>query len=447
MNLKELCLKVRKRFSINSELMQRLASGAFWTLLGNLISRFLSVAAMIVLARLLGTSEFGEFSVLQSTLLTLQTLSGLGLGWAATRYVAKYKLTDLERVGRVSYFSENAALIAGCVCALILIFGADWVAEHVLEAQHLASLLKIISFSIALSATLGVKNGILMGLGKFRWLAYFNVFSGCWTFLLVVGGGWFFGLLGAALALALAAALDFFLMSFISRRAFQSEGISKTRQGAWSERAMFWEFGLPAVIGGGVFQLAIWFSSVLLVRQPSGYSEMGFYAAANQWFSALMFLPTIISQAAVPLISERLGVGDFGNVKRIFTNSLIANSSIVFGVVFLGSLFSPWIMGLYGPSYADKWPTLIFLLVAAGLAAIQAPAAQIISSSGRMWFALVMQISFAIVFCGLSFFLVGYGSAGMAVARVFAYVAYAGASFYFAMYLFEKMNLPKSVEG
>lgn len=439
--ISRLTQKISKKVIFQSPIIQRLLGGAAWTLAGNLISRVASVCAFILLARFLGKEQLGELGVVQTTLTTLQTLGGLGLGWAVTRYIAKYKVTNVEQVGHCIYFARVAVLSCSLILAVILVCASEKISLDLYKAPHLVSLLKIGAAQVILNALVSLKTGVLMGVGAFRPLAKFNLLSGIWTFLLPVLAGWQYGIIGAVSGLAIAQALDYVLIHMIESRVLRATGVTVHSKGAWkSEIQMFWNFGLPAMIGGFLLQASLWAASVMLVNQPDGYSEMGYYNAANQWFSALMFLPAILAQSSVPLIMECLALKKFGEVQNIFKKSLLVNACFVCGFVIVGSAVSPWLMNLYGPSFVNKWPTLVLLLLAAGAAAIQLPAAQMISTSGRMWFAQTIQAAFSATLLLTSTILVKWGSEGMALARLLAYVAYALVAFAIARSMIKKLG-------
>jgi O-antigen/teichoic acid export membrane protein len=162
---------------------------------------------------------------------------------------------------------------------------------------------------------------------------------------------------------------------------------------------------------------------------------MGYYNAASQWFSALLFLPGVIGQAAIPVLSEQIGKKDHERAKKILVSSIKLNMAIIFPIAILGSLCSPWIMLLYGKDFGAAWPTLVVTLIAAAITAVQSPAAQVMTSSGNMWKAAIMNVSWALSFVVLSKLLLPWGSFGLSAARSLAYLIYALWSIKFAFSL------------
>jgi O-antigen/teichoic acid export membrane protein len=226
------------------------------------------------------------------------------------------------------------------------------------------------------------------------------------------------------------------LMYHVALRAeARRAGVPIRFQGCFRESRILFSFAVPAVAGGLLTGPANWTCTALLVNRPNGYAEMGVYNAATQWFTALMFLPNILAQVILPMLSERLGQDDHRRSAKILNLSIRLNAIIVAPVVLVGCLVSPWIMGLYGVDFTSGSSTLIAVLITAGLCAIQDPVGQIIPASGRMWLGFVMNAGWAIVFLGATAILVSRGAFGLAGARLLAYAVHSFWIFGFAYLL------------
>ena len=93
-----------------SSVATRLARGSLWGLFGSATARILVLAAMVLVARVLGQVSFGELGLIQSTLGMAGLMAGVGLGETATRFVAKYATSDLLRTGRVIALVTSASI-------------------------------------------------------------------------------------------------------------------------------------------------------------------------------------------------------------------------------------------------------------------------------------------------------------------------------------------------
>jgi O-antigen/teichoic acid export membrane protein len=415
-----------------SPLGRRLAVGAFWTLVGTVLSRGLNMAAMIIVARILREERFGQLGIIQSSVLMFQTLAGFGLGWAATKYVAEFHRRDPARAGRIIALCSFSSIFTGLTVALLFFAAAPWLATHALNAPHLLHPLRISSLILFAATLAGTQSGILSGFEAFKSIARIGAIGGIVGVPFIVLGALYLGLDGAVWGIFAVQIFNFILYHRCMASLARSAGIPISWSRSWEERRILRDFSLPAILGGSIYQFGSWFCSAMLVNRPGGYVEMGYFNAANQWFSALLFLPGVLGQAAIPVISERLSEKDADRAGKILSYSCKLDAAIILPVVILGSLFSQTIMSLYGKGFSAGWSTLVFTLLAAGISAFQAPAAQVISAAGKMWMTFLMNLSWALAYVALSAVLVQYGSLGLAIGRAVSYCFYGGWSFWFA---------------
>jgi O-antigen/teichoic acid export membrane protein len=421
-----------------SPLGYRLAKGAFWSLAGALMSRALGLVSSILVARMLGKVGFGELGVIQSSVGMFGTFAGFGLGLTATKHVAEFRAKDPVRAGRIIALSSLVSWGTGGAMAVLLFVLAPWLAAHTLAAPHLGGLLRIGSLLLLLGAINGAQTGALAGFEAFKRIASINLIAGIAAFPLMVGGTWWRGLEGSLLGLIASQALNCLLSFHGLREEARRAGVPLAYAGASREWNVLWRFSLPALLGGVMVGPVYWVCNTLLVNQPDGYGQMGLFNAANQWFGALLFLPGILGQAALPVLSERLGENDAMRSGKVLSFYIKLNAVVVMPLVLLGCLASPWIMASYGTGFREAWPILVVVLVTAALLAVQTPVGQIIAASGRMWLGSVMNLGWAVCFIGLTWGFIHWGALGLAGARCGAYLAHAAWTFAFALLLLRR---------
>src|SRR5205085_3293401 len=96
----------------------------------------------------------------------------------------------------------------------------------------------------------------------------------------------------------------------------------------------------------------MWCSLAIVAHQPNGHAEIGIFNAANQWFSLLLFLPTLMSQATFPILTERLNSGATAAAWRLFYGKLVVTMIGVTPVAVAVALSASFIMSFYGVEYA-----------------------------------------------------------------------------------------------
>ena len=73
-------------------------------------------------------SQFGAFSMTQSTVLTVANIAQFGLGYTVTKYAAEFRASDPAKVGRILGLCWIISLGAGIVAALGLFVAAPFLA-------------------------------------------------------------------------------------------------------------------------------------------------------------------------------------------------------------------------------------------------------------------------------------------------------------------------------
>lgn len=421
-------------------LAARVARGASWSVIGTGISRGLGLLSSILIARLLGRDVFGELGTIQSTVGMFGTFAGFGMGLTATKYVAEFRVPTPAKTGRIIALSSLVAWCSGVVLALLLYGLAPWLAAHTLAAPQLARSLRISAPLLLLGAVNGAQVGALAGFEAFRRLAKINLLGGLAAFPCLLAGAWWLGLDGAILGLVASQAW----LCWLTHKGLCEEaalaGVPQGYGGALKEVQIVWQFTVPALFSSILLGPVNWTCNTLLVNQPGGYGQMGIFNAANQWFNALLFLPGILGEAALPVLSERLRNGDGAKSAAVLSLYIKLNLIVVAPLVLGGALVSPYIMALYGAGFAGAWPTLVVVLATAGILAALTPVAQIIAASGRMWMGSLMNLGWAVCFVSLTWLFVDAGALGLATARLSAYILHSLWTFGFVALLLRRAS-------
>jgi O-antigen/teichoic acid export membrane protein len=166
-----------------------------------------------------------------------------------------------------------------------------------------------------------------------------------------------------------------------------------------------------------------WACTAMLAVQPRGWEHVGALNAANQWFGALLWLPYLIAQSVMPILSERIGANDTARSAKVVIASVKITVLMTLPFVIGGSLVSKYIMAAYGREFVGDWPTLVVSLVTCAVVAVQVPVGNLVAASGRMWDGLGMNLLWAVVFLTATWFALDWGVLGLVTARLVAYVA------------------------
>jgi O-antigen/teichoic acid export membrane protein len=404
---------------------RRIARGAFWVLLGAAAVRVLRVPISIILARYMGPTQYGELGIISGSIDLFGVFAGFGLGLTATKYIAEFRTRDPIRAGRILSVSSVVAAVGGAVFAIILYLVAPYLAAHTLSAPHLSVPLRIGALALFFSSMNGAQMGALYGFEAFQVTAKLQAILGLVDLPFMLGGYYLGGLNGVICGMVCSRFVSWMFSGFALREQARRHNIHIVL-GHWRhELGILWHFSVPAALAGIMVMPVNWICSTLLVNQPNGYAEMGIYSAANQWYGTMLFIPTLLGNSLLPLLSDRMGERDGQSSGSILKTMMKLNGLIVVPFAVGLSLFSPWVMRMYGVGYGQAWLTLIAAVWTAAIMGIITPVGDVIAASGRMWLGLLTNAGWAAVFLVTTLFLVHLGSLGLASSRLIAYIVHA----------------------
>src|SRR5512133_3014292 len=409
----------------------RLAKGAFWSLVGTILARGLTVVSSVLAARMLGKAAMGELAVIQTTVGIFRAFAGVTMGLTAPKFVAEDRVKNPRRAGAMLSLSALVTWVSGAVMMLLMMLLAPWFAKYTLAAPHLAGLIRIGSVLLLLGAVNGAQTGALAGFEAFKTIARMNFISGLLSFPLMVAGAWWFGLVGAVWGLVGSVAVNCACSHLALRQEAARAGVPLRAKLEPDQWGVLWRFSLPSVLCNVIFGPVNWAGSVLLVNQPGGYAEMGLFNVTMSWYNAVTFLPGVLGQVLLPVLSAQYAEGHTGS-RRFVMLATKANAIAVLPIAIILACASPLVMSFYGAEFREAWPTLIVAVFTAVVIAVHMPAAQSIIASGRMWPYFCLYVAWGVIYLGAAYVLVPFGALGYAGTRMVAYLLSSVAVFLYA---------------
>jgi EPS I polysaccharide export inner membrane protein EpsE len=405
---------------------RRLTTGALWNSSGVAIWRGLTLLTFILVARGLGGDGFGEFGLIHTTFSTSVGLASFGLGLTATRFVAQHQHHDPARTRAIVNFLRRVAAVGGLAGGFVLITVAGVIATQFFQMPQLAPLLRIAGLGVPFFAAEGAELGALAGLEAFKDRSLLFIVKGIWGIPLIVGGAFAGNVQGAVVGLVASSAIGWFLSYRVASRRLDRLDPARHGTGLSLDWGVLWRFSLPAVLAGAMVGPVNWLALAMLARESQSAFELGIYTAANQWFVALMFLPGVIGQAILPVMTEQHRGAEMGATAGIYRAAFLANGLLVIPVAISVAIGSPAIMRLYGEGFEVGWPVLACSVMAAALLAIQSPVGSLLAVAGRMWLGFLINTGWALAFLLGAWWLSPRGAIGLAFARTVAYGLHLG---------------------
>lgn len=380
--------------------------------------------AQLVLARVLGVSEFGLYTYVWSWMLVLAILGKFGGDIAAVRYVGTYRTSQdgahLKGYVRLVIATSLVASIAAASAAGLLLarFG-----KYVHIEPSVAEGLMAVLYILPIYALVMVQTGILRGVERifealltqnlllqlgillFIWL-YYNFNSSTPTAITAIWASGIAALATAVIQLAIIAKhLPIFDRSV--RAAYSVREWLTVSATIMTSTGLYQIFGQLDVLAVGTFL---------------GTSAAGIYSVALRFTRLVMAGLEIANQSTAHMFPGLYQRGEMSKLQKIVR--LNARMSIVYTLppAFILFVWPTHILALFGESFMDGATLLRILLVAQMVGVISGPNGILLNLTGHeRELALILGATLILFVMMLAMLIPTKGAVGAAVATLIAY--------------------------
>jgi O-antigen/teichoic acid export membrane protein len=377
----------KRNLNIKKLLKTRLINDSFWSLFGNIINKGLAIIAGIIIARLLGKDIFGEYSLIKSTFVSAALLSGFGLQYTTTKFIAEYRKNDKTKLKIIIKYSNRIVLFLSGLLALFFILKSDYIANEVLKAKYLNNYIRLFGIVTILNAMTSLQVGFLAGFGEFKRMSRVNIFIGIVTFIASVVLVYYKGFFGAMLTLVLVQALNLFLNNRLVYSSLPSNILYIEEDRDLLIKLV--KFSTPIALQEAVYSILNW-TIVYLVLRYDSFGEVGIYRASLQLNGIILFIPNMLRNVVLSHLSE---VENDNHKHANVMNTVLGISFVVTLIPVLILYFAAdYITLLYGKTYEGLGSvirTAVFITI---FEAISNVYMQAYMSKGMNWVMLSFRI-------------------------------------------------------
>lgn len=382
----------------------------------------LALLAQLVVARLLGVSQYGYYVYALTWAMILAQICRLGFQNSLIRFTASYRTTaDWAGLRGLVLRSGQLTLGAGALAGLG-IAGATWLLAPRMAAAQVETFLLAAVVVVPLTL-LGVSQGILQGYRRpFRALLPFRTLVHGGTLVLALAAAATVGLhtAPAAMALTLAAtAASLAVAAYWVRQALAPD-VRGTRA---DYRTRYWvRASLPLMLMAGMQVLMKQTDTAMLGAITGTDAAALYYPVARM--SELAALGLLSANAIVaPMISELHTSGDRRRLQRLLTLAAIGTSGITVAATLAFWLLGEWLLGLFGPAFPAAYPGLLVLLAGQVVNALCGPVGFLMTMTGHQDRASLVLVGGALLNVALNAVLIPmYGLMGAATATAISVV-------------------------
>lgn len=347
-------------FTATSRLLRRGASGALLVQVGG---AGFSLVVNVLLARLIGKSQYGVYAYAMSWVSVLAVLATLGQSNSVVRFVPAY--LHRREWGKLRGLRRGAGLIVLVASIVIMLVGAGVVFALRQRLGHDLTLTFLASFLLLpVLAQLVLNGGFFRGCKQ---AVHAGAFNSLVRPILFIG-----------LILVLALLLDLHLtaadvmianvVAALAALACSEWRLTRTWPAAAKRVRPGYETGAWFKLGRQLFLLAaIGVVSnrvdVLILGAMLGANEVGPYYAAVRLASVAIYGLTAVNTILAPMIAESFVADDHATLKRLVHHAakltFVVTAAVALGIAIAGH----WVLGLFGKGFAEVAyvPLLIIL--------------------------------------------------------------------------------------
>ncbi len=361
------------------------------------------------------------FGLIQSTVLLFSVLGGFGAGPSITKFCSQYRIVDRIKCSRVVSFFCVIGIIFVIIISVGMYFGAGLLAGYVFGNRQAAHGFEIGSVAVFFSGVMALATGLLSGLEKYKVNAFVSFLTAALAFVICIPATRYYGLEGALVGFSFATTVVSVITIWLAYKIYVDDGFRLTTSIKGIEKGLVKRFAIPTLLGSLTNTGVTWFSLAMLGWSNGGAYEIAAINVANQWRGAILFLPSAIGAALVPIISNSMVGEETGNAKRVLYIGILTSFSV--SIIAFGGLlfFRQDIAIMYGGEFKDTGRVISVMAISAVITSMCNVMSRYVMATGEMWRSYGYDVLWSASLIGSATFLVAKaGAFGLAIAYLFA---------------------------
>lgn len=336
----------------------------------------------LVLARLLGVTDYGVYVYAFSWVLVLTMLSRLGMDMGLTRMVAQYRSSQAWGALRgVLIWAIRNTFFASLTIALIAIYLIYQVLGDVTRNQFIT--LVIAMHCVPLMSLISLHQGALRALHKVARAEIPESIFRPLLILIMVVTLWLNDIeMGAPAAMAVTFVASIVTLGLVVILLVKSLPDEVFKNGAETYAGEWWSVSLPLMFMQGMY-LVLSRMDMLMLGVIIGPDATGVYGAVTRVSDVVIFGLIVVNPVVAPMISELFHSNRREELQRVVTLAARLTSMITAAVAVLLVFFGEWVLGLFGSEFVVGYAALMILLVGQVVNALSGSVGYIMTMTGH----------------------------------------------------------------
>ncbi len=403
-----------------TSLKAKIFNGMVWSFLGTVVSKVFMIAIYVLIARIITIEEYGQLGIVRNSILTFSALSVASFGITATKYLAKFKDSDLEKSRKILTITRVLVLVFSLLISFSTYFFSKQIAFHMLNDIHMSIYVEISSVTIFYTALNGYQIGALEGLEKFKEASIVSIINGLLAFPILLIGVKYWQIEGVVYGLALISFFTWLVSYHYLSKALNQFSLQLVFKGLQDELNILYKFSLPAFLNGLMVTPVFFLLNMLLAHQPDGYIQLGIFSAVFYFVIISRTLNQTVGRVIYPYAMKQFNAN---NGRFEYLNIL---SPLILGILInLPIILFPEIFGsLFGTKYeGDSFEiSLLFLALSNIFVAQMQGIARNFAAADMMWWNVFNNFLWAVAVILLALIFVKNGTIGISMSLALAYL-------------------------
>ncbi len=412
---------------LNSTIQYLKGKGLFDLLFVNLLTQFLSFGSLLLVAKFLSPSEYGEIKIIQSYTGFFIILAGFGFNTAVLKICSENR-EEKEKDG-VLRFVISRTFFSTTVTLIFI-----WILSRlglIATSAHLEKWLVIYSFSIPFQVLTGILIVFLQAKKRIKEMARVQAIIKIQSILIIIGCTWIWGFTGFILSSIFAFALGLYPLTKLT-------GLSFLQKNPIQIQTTIYNYAFYSFLANGVNQLWQLNDIFILDHFSSNRISIGYYSLALVFIAASSQLTGTVQAIATPFFSEHSTDKNWISTK-LKQNQIklgLLSAAVAVGIYLFAIILFPV---FYGPEYMETIKYLSILLLKYVIWSSCALIGAALVGLGLMKYNFAMMVVVTPLGFFLSYtFLQRFGIVGVAWAQVISASAMFVISLLFTMLAFKK---------
>ncbi len=389
-----------------------------WVFFASIVGLLIGFPLKIILARWLGPSDLGLYQMVVTVLDIASLVATLGIGVALIKYVAEYK-KDKDKLAQIMTPGLLGSIIPGLIAGISL-YALSGMIAGIFNTPELAHLLKIIAFTLPISAFVGALVGILNGLREMKTYSFLAILSSLLSIIcIVVFIKLGFGITGVIIGMLLATIGAFIGGIYLSRHLLHLD----TKNFINNAKKLL-SFGGRVFAGNTLSRLAEQ-ADIIMIGYFLAARDVGFYSIAVSLSTFFLLVPQAIQRVTYPATSEYWSENNRASIQRMVDKTTKYSAAVLLPIgLGVGFFAKDVVTGIFGEEFIYAVAPLWVLLVAKVITgSTRTPIAGSLGASGRPQLNVMLNAIALVTNIGLNVLLIPrYGILGAAIATTISLI-------------------------